>query len=152
MEARLLVAQLAHTDTVVVPALSLESLKDPEARRRLSGPAISLFLKTCDLWDLKVEERMAILGGVSRQTYHNWKAGKVATLTRDQLERISLVLGVLKGLRLVFAEDAHGVRWLKAANEDAVFRGGSPLELMTDGGISGLHEVRRYLDAWRGVK
>ncbi len=147
-----MVAQLAHADVAAAPAFSLESLKDPEARRRLSTPAIALFLRTCDLWDLKVEERMAILGGISRQTYHNWKAGKVAVLTRDQLERISLVLGVLKGLRLVFAEDAHAIRWLKAANEDAIFRGGSPLELMVDGGIGGLHEVRRYLDAWRGVK
>lgn len=147
-----MVAQLAHADVSVAPALSLESLKDPEARRRLSTPAIALFLRTCDLWDLKVEERMAVLGGISRQTYHNWKGGKVATLTRDQLERISLVLGVLKGLRLVFAEDAHAIRWLKAANEDAIFRGGAPLELMVEGGIGGLHEVRRYLDAWRGVK
>ena len=147
-----MVAQLAHADVAVAPALSLEALKDPEARRRLSAPAIALFLRACDLWDLKVEERMAVLGGISRQTYHNWKAGKVAVLTRDQLERISLVLGVLKGLRLVFAEDAHGIRWLKSANEDAIFRGGSPLELMSEGGIGGLHEVRRYLDAWRGVK
>ena len=147
-----MVAQLAHRDVETGPAPSLESLKDPEARRRLSTPAIALFLRTCDLWDLKVEERMAILGGVSRQTYHNWKSGKVAVLTRDQLERISLVLGVLKGLRLVFAEDAHGIRWLKAANEDVIFRGRSPLDLMVDGGIGGLHDVRRYLDAWRGVK
>lgn len=147
-----MVAQLAHVDVEAGVPPNLESLKDPEARRRLSTPAVALFLRTCDLWDLKVEERMAILGGVSRQTYHNWKAGKVAVLTRDQLERISLVLGVLKGLRLVFAEDAHGVRWLRAANEDVTFRGRSPLELMIDGGIGGLHDVRRYLDAWRGVK
>ena len=129
-----------------------DALRDPETRRRLSGPAVSLFLRTCDLWDLKVEERMAILGGVSRQTYHNWKAGKVGALSRDQLERISLVLGVLKGLRLVFAEDAHGVRWLKAVNADAPFRGRAPLELMAEGGMGGLYDVRRYLDAWRGVK
>ena len=63
-----------------------------------------------------------------------------------------LVLGILKGLRLVFADDAAGVRWLKAANQDAPFGGGSPLELMAEGGIGGLHEMRRYLDAWRGVK
>ncbi|MBP6877493.1 MAG: DUF2384 domain-containing protein [Phenylobacterium sp.] len=129
-----------------------DALRDPETRRRLSAPAVALFLRTCDLWDLKVEERMAILGGVSRQTYHNWKSGKVGALSRDQLERISLVLGVLKGLRLVFAEDAQGVRWLKAVNADAPFRGRAPLELMAEGGVSGLYDVRRYLDAWRGVK
>lgn len=147
-----MVAQAAHTDIRPEPAFGPDGLRAPEVRRRLSTPAVALFLRTCDLWDLKVEDRMAILGGISRQTYHNWKAGRVSALSRDQLERISLVLGILKGLRLVFAEDAHGVRWLKAANEDVPFRGGPPLDLMTEGGISGLHEVRRYLDAWRGVK
>jgi len=127
-------------------------LRDPDQRRRLSAPAMALFLRTCDLWDLKVEERMAILGGVSRQTYHNWKSGKVGALGRDQLERISLVLGILKGLRLIFAEDGHGVRWLKAANDEPAFGGRSPLEVMSEDGMSGLFEVRRYLDAWRGVK
>jgi uncharacterized protein (DUF2384 family) len=146
-----LVAQ-AKMDAPAEPALSLDGLRDAETRRRLSAPAVALFLRTCDLWDLKVEERMAILGGVSRQTYHNWKAGKVGALSRDQLERISLVLGVLKGLRLVFAEDVQGIRWLKAANSDVPFRGGAPIDLMVEGGMSGLYDVRRYLDAWRGVK
>ncbi len=144
--------QLVHELTPEDAPLRLEELRDAETRRRLSAPAIALFLRAADLWDLRVEERMAILGGVSRQTYHNWKSGKVATLTRDQIERISLTLGVLKGLRLIFAEDQQGLRWLKSANQDAGFHGRSPLALMTDGGVSGLYEVRRYLDAWRGVK
>lgn len=145
-------AQLARELTQEDAPLGLEGLRDAETRRRLSAPAIALFLRAADLWDLSVEDRMAILGGVSRQTYHNWKSGKVATLTRDQIERISLTLGVLKGLRLIFAEDQQGVRWLKSANQDASFHGRSPLQVMTDGGVSGLYEVRRYLDAWRGVK
>jgi uncharacterized protein (DUF2384 family) len=147
---------VAHpVETTIRPqeiALSLEGLKDAETRRRLSAPAIALFTRAADLWDLKVEDRLALLGGVSRQTYHNWKSGKAASLTRDQLERISLVLGVLKGLRLVFADDQQGLRWLKAANRDVGFEGRSPLQVMTDGGMSGLYDVRRYLDAWRGVK
>ncbi len=136
----------------VEPAIGLDDLRSPETRRRLSAPAITLFLRVCDLWDLRVEDRMAILGGVSRQTYHNWKAGKVGTLSRDQLERISLVLGVLKGLRLVFAEDAQGVRWLTAVNSDPPFRGRTPLDLMADGAMGELYSLRRYLDAWRGVR
>ena len=142
----------AQTKIAEPAAFGLDQLKDPDVRKQLSAPAVALFLKTADLLNLRVEERMALLGGVSRQTYHNWKAGKVASLTRDQLERISLVLGVLKGLRLVFAEDQQGERWLKAANTDLGFGGRAPLEVMTDDGLSGLHQVRRYLDAWRGVK
>lgn len=147
-----MVALKARAKDDVAAALSLEGLKDPEMRRSMSSPAIALFLRTSDLWDLKVEDRMSILGGISRQTYHNWKSGKVATLTRDQLERISLTLGVLKALRLIFAEDQQAAGWLKAANTDAGFGGRPPLEIMADGGVNGLYQVRRYLDAWRGVK
>jgi len=147
-----IVAQAARVDERPETPLSLDGLNGAQARRRLSAPAVTLFVRACDLWDLKVEDRQAILGGISRQTYHNWKSGKAVVLGRDQLERISLVLGILKGLRLVFADDAAGVRWLKAANQDAPFGDRSPLELMAEGGIGGLHEMRRYLDAWRGVK
>jgi antitoxin Xre/MbcA/ParS-like protein len=145
-------AVLSTAETLPDHASGLEALRDPAARRRLSAPAIRLFLRVADLWGLGIDHRRAILGDVSRQTYYNWAKGEVATLTRDQLERISLTLGILKGLRLVFAEDAHGLRWLKAANRDHPFDGAAPLARMTEGGINDLYEVRRYLDAWRGVK
>lgn len=127
-----------------------DALRDPGERRRLSAAAVKLFFRVAELWDLTVEQRRAILGDISRQTYHNWKGGAVATLARDQIERISLVLGILKGLRLVFADETAGLRWLKAANQDLAFGGASPLERMTGGGMNDLYEVRRYLDAWRG--
>ncbi|MFA5503487.1 MAG: antitoxin Xre-like helix-turn-helix domain-containing protein [Phenylobacterium sp.] len=142
----------ATVPVVEAPAFTPADLRDPEARRRVSAPAVRLFLRVCDLWDLKVDERRALLGGVSRQTYHNWKAGQVGALTRDQLERISFTLGILKGMRLVFAEDGHAFRWLKAANADAPFAGRSPLAHMTEGGLAEMADVRCYLDAWRGVK
>ncbi|MGL1287728.1 MbcA/ParS/Xre antitoxin family protein, partial [Vibrio parahaemolyticus] len=69
----------------------------------------------------------------------------------DVLERISLVLGIVKALRLLFASDEAGKRWLRAANTDAPFGGHSPLEHMLRGSIADLYAVRRYLDAWRGV-
>lgn len=118
----------------------------------MSAPALRLFFRTADLWGLTVDQKRAILGDISRQTEHNWRSGDATTLTRDQLERISLVLGVLKGLRLIFVEDQAGIRWLKSANEDHPFNGRAPLDVMTDGGIADLYEVRRYLDAWRGVR
>ena len=142
-------ARAAELDFAAVAHDPLRSAAD---RERLSGPAIRLFLNVADIWNLNVDERRALLGGISRQTYHNWRAASGAALGRDQLERISLVLGILKGLRLVFAEDRDGLRWLRAVNTDAPFRGSAPLALMTEGGIGDLYAVRRYLDAWRGVR
>jgi hypothetical protein len=128
------------------------SLRDPGTREGLSGSAVRLFLKLADLWQLSVDQRRVLLGDISRQTYHNWQNGKVATLSRDQLERVSLLLGLHKGLKLLFVDDAVGQRWLKSVNTDVPFAGKSPLERALLGSINDLFVVRRYIDAWRGVK
>lgn len=145
-------AQFIAPETKGLNSLDPGSLRDPKTRESLSGSAVRLFLKLADLWQLSVEQRRALLGDISRQTYHNWQNGKVATLGRDQLERISLLLGTHKGLKLLFADDAAGLRWLKSANDDVPFAGKAPLDRALLGSINDLYVVRRYIDAWRGVK
>lgn len=137
----------------VISAEAGPSLRAAGDRRRLSGAAMRLFFNTAELLGLTVEQRRAILGDISEATYHNWRRdpGKVV-LTRDQLERVSLLLGILKGARLVFADDTAAFRWLHAPNTDHPFHGRAPVEMMTAGGMIDLYRVRRYLDAWRGVK
>jgi hypothetical protein len=133
-------------------ALDPGSLRDPGMRESLSGSAVRLFLKLADLWQLSVDQRRVLLGDISRQTYHNWQNGKVATLSRDQLERVSLLLGLHKGLKLLFVDDVAAQRWLKSANADVPFAGKTPLERALCGSVNDLFVVRRYVDAWRGVK
>lgn len=138
-----------------VPApevLSLEALGDARQRDKLSGPAVRLFMKLADGWQLNVEQRCRLLGDISKPTYHNWQKGKVGTLSRDQIERISLLLGIHKGLKLLFADEAAGLRWLRSANTDVPFGGKPPLERALAGSVNDLYVVRRYIDAWRGVK
>jgi hypothetical protein len=118
----------------------------------LSSPAVRLFMALAEKWGLSVGERQTLLGGISRQTYHNWQRGKAGKLSRDQLERVSLLLGIHKGLKLLFADDAQGLRWLKSANRDFAFGGMAPLERALKGSIGDLHALRRYIDAWRGIK
>jgi hypothetical protein len=118
----------------------------------LDGPAVGLFVKLAANWGLTGDQCMTLMGGMARQTWQNWKKGKVAALGRDQRDRLSLIFGIQKGLRTVFADDAAGLRWLQGANTDAPFAGKSPLDRMLDGGIDDLFTVRRYLDAWRGVR
>jgi hypothetical protein len=118
----------------------------------MSPTAVRLFMRLSDLWRLAVDQRRALLGDISRPTYHNWQSGKVGTLTRDQLERISLVLGIHKGLKLIFADEASATRWLTSPNKDLPFGGASPLERALRGSIDDLYSVRRYIDAWRGMK
>lgn len=132
--------------------LAPDLLRDPKVRERMSPAAVKLFMRLSDLWRLAVDQRRALLGDISRPTYHNWQKGKVGTLSRDQLERISLVLGIYKGLKLLFADEASAMRWLTSPNRDLPFAGQSPLQRVLKGSIDDLYVVRRYIDAWRGIK
>lgn len=134
------------------PALLVE----PERRREVSSTAFKLFLRVAERWGLDGAQQMALLGDVPRSTFQRWKSrierGEPIELTRDQLERVSLCLGIEKGLKLVFVDADAQLRWLKSINHDVPFHGEAPLQRMTDGGIVGLHATRKYLDAWRGIR
>jgi Protein of unknown function (DUF2384) len=130
----------------------VDALNDASARKSLSASAVRLFLNLAERWKLNVDQRCRLLGDISKPTYHNWQNGKVGVLSRDQMERISLLLGLHKGMALLFADDAAGQRWFKSANTEMVFGGKSPLERALQGSINDLYAVRRYVDAWRGVK
>jgi len=115
----------------------------------LSGPGLRTFFNIAREWGLTVNHQRVLRGGVPPSTYHKWKGGTVGTLSYDQLERISLALGIYKALKLLFADDASGARWLEAANTDLPFAGGSPLDRMLHGSMDDLYAGRRYLDGWR---
>src|SRR4051794_8356988 len=77
---------------------------DPAVRRRMSGPAIRAFLNIARAWGLSVDEQRALLGWPAASTYHKYKAGEVATLSYDTLERLSLVLGIYKALHVLYPD------------------------------------------------
>ena len=131
------------------PVSALRDLTPVEVRR-LGAAGVRTFLSIAEEWQLPVATRRVLLGDIAESTYHKWKQGEIGTLSRDQLERLSLLLGIHKALRLLFPDDATAVRWLKAANTDPDFGGQSPIERMRRGSVDDLYAVRRYLDAWRG--
>lgn len=126
----------------------------PESRRRLSGPGLRGFLAIAERWGLTERERLLVLGLPGRSTYHGWiakaRAGGAITLPLDTLLRISAVLGIHKGLEILFPREGDALAWLRAANAGPVFGGQAPLALVVGGTQDGILQVRRYLDAWRG--
>jgi uncharacterized protein (DUF2384 family) len=156
MSYRITQKMATHTDTgfpTSAPSvLAPDALRDAKVRERMSPAAVRMFLKLADVWKLAVDQRRALLGDISRPTYHNWQGGKIGTLSRDQLERISLVLGIHKGLKLLFADEASANRWFTSPNRDLPFGGRSPLDRALQGSMDDLYTLRRYIDAWRGMK
>lgn len=142
---------LARRPEPQAPNEVLFDLDSASARSRISPAAFRAFDATADYLSLTVPQRCRLLGEIPSSTYHRWAKAGASPLSRDQLERISLLLGIVKGIRLLFANDDAGRRWLTAANQDVPFAGAPPLERMLRGSISDLYTVRRYIDAWRGV-
>lgn len=140
------------SDAVSEFSLPMETLGDRQLSKEISPAALRLFFRLAERWRLSISQQRVLLGSISRQTYYNWRDGKVGVLSRDQLERISLLLGIHSGLKLLFADDASAERWLTGANSDVPFGGSAPLGRMTQGSIDDLYAVRRYIDAWRGMK
>ena len=132
------------------PSADLRVRPEPDARKRLSGPALRTFFRIASAWQLSVVEQRALLGWPAASTYHKYKADGHAALSFDTLTRLSLILGIYKSLQVLYPEPRFADGWIRMPNTNLLFGGTSPLTLMIDGGIDGLYKVRRLLDARRG--
>lgn len=124
---------------------------DPVNRRRLSAPGLRTFLRIADHWGLNEQQRLLILGYPYRSRYISWckqvQQQKQITLNVDVLIRISAVLGIYRGLRVICADEPQAVEWLRTPHKAIVFGGRPPLDLVTCGTQDGLLTVRRFLDS-----
>jgi hypothetical protein len=132
---------------------TVAAVNDAETRERLSGPAIRGFVKLAEVWKLKTEEEIDLLGAsVSRSTLHNWVRGSHATtLNADQLMRISFLIAIYEGLQRIWRRaPVEADAWLRRQRPEAPFRGLMPLQFMREGGVMGLAATRAYVDGITG--
>lgn len=126
------------------------SLADIGARRRLTPAGIDGIVRLADIWKLTAEQACALLGDVSERTWFRMKKGQwPGTLPQDALTRISALVGIFKGLRLIFSENLAD-EWVSLPNTGPLYGGRRPLDVMIEGGIPSLLLVRRHIDALRG--
>ena len=131
-----------------VPAFP-QTFADESDRKRLTPTAIRAMKRVAEHWNLKGHEASALLG-VSPSTWDRMSAAKWdSSLSQDQLTRVSAIVGVFKGLHLLFA-DSMAERWVRLRNRGALFENHTPIEAMIEGGIPVMLDVRRHVDALRG--
>lgn len=139
--------QLATDPTPAAPAANLA---DPGTRRRLTPAAVEGMVRLAGIWHLASAEVCALLGDMSERTWFRAKKGDwPGALSQDALTRISALIGIFKGLRLLFSEPLAD-DWVRLANKGPLYGGRSPLDAMIEGGIPRMLEVRRHIDALRG--
>ena len=116
---------------------------------QMGAAGLRAFGRIAEQWGLSTEEQRQLLGQPPRSTFFAWrKAPAQAALSRDTLERLSLLLGIYKSLQILLPDAAAADAWVKKPN--AAFGGASALALMLGGNIGDLLRVRRWLDAARG--
>jgi hypothetical protein len=128
---------------------SLQTFATEADRARLTPTAITAVKNIAAHWKLKGQEASMLLG-VSPSTWDRMTAGKwESSLSQDQLMRVSAMVGVFKGLHLLFADDMAD-RWIRLRNKGPLFENRTPVEAMIEGGIPTMLDVRRHVDALRG--
>lgn len=145
----------AHPSTArPVPATSplsaVPNLADAATRERLTPSAIEAVARLAEIWQLTGTEACALMGDISERTWYRMKKGTWSgALSHDTLTRISALIGIFKGLRLLFSAPLCD-EWVRLANKGPLYGGRPPLEVMIGGGIPTMLDVRRHIDALRG--
>lgn len=133
-------------------------LKPPRAARisdtAQAGAGLRTFARIVDKWELPSSDAMALLGVDSRSTYYDLlkrarEAREVKGLGKDQLDRLSYLLGIYEAIRVLFphSEESRN-EWVSRANTASLFGGRSPIELMRSSMI-GLYQTFTHLVAAR---
>jgi uncharacterized protein (DUF2384 family) len=138
----------------VVPDLGLDlrkipDLADPATRARLSPAAIVAFFSIVDKWQLRNEDAMAMLGGISHGRYFELKRHRKGLLSQDELTRISLLIGIFKALNILFGQRLAN-QWNSRPNSNPMFNKAPPLQYLNQSGVPAMIGVRRLLDSRRG--
>ncbi|WP_173934773.1 MbcA/ParS/Xre antitoxin family protein [Chelativorans sp. Marseille-P2723] len=120
----------------------------PQITSHEAEAAARAVIRLFEKWNVSDTEARELLGGLAARTYARWKAGEIGRIDRDLATRLSLLMGIHKGLRYLFSDPERGYAWVKKPNRAFGLR--TPVEVMAQGDIFSLARVRSYLDAERG--
>lgn len=119
-------------------------------RQDLSAAGLRTYRNIARAWGL-TDAQAATLLGVAGSTFRRWKAAPArVSLDPNQLERLSLLLGIYKALQVLLPRPDAADTWLKRPNRNPLFNGQRPLDRLLTGHAEDLVTVRRHLDAERG--
>lgn len=142
-------SNLVSLERPPVGGAGLQTFSLEDDRRRFTAAAAKAVIRLSDRWSVSNGEAASLMG-VSESTWDRMKAAKwQGILSQDQLTRASALIGIFKGLHLLFA-DSMADRWPKLPNRGPVFDRKSPVDAMIEGGIPRMIETRQHIDALRG--
>ncbi|MCJ7874165.1 MbcA/ParS/Xre antitoxin family protein [Phaeobacter sp. J2-8] len=116
---------------------------------QVNAIALKAYARIVDAWAFGVKDA-ARLADMSESTWKRArKPGFAGELTKDQLLRLSAVIGIYKSLELYFS-DPLAKSWFTRPNTGPLFGGQRPIDVAIEGGLPQIIAIRTYLDALRG--
>lgn len=113
----------------------------------LAAPALRMFFRLSDEWELSFEECRALLGVSDEANIMRWRRGEAVGVMPEVIQRIAMVLSIYKALHILFPVALQANGWIKSPNKEPLFAGQAALEVMAQPDLSGLHAVLRYLES-----
>jgi uncharacterized protein (DUF2384 family) len=115
----------------------------------MTAVALKAYARVAEAWALGLREAAA-LADMSESTWKRArKPGFTGELTKDQLLRLSALIGIYKALELYFSEPLSRA-WFTRPNTGPLFGGARPVDSAIEGGLPQILAIRTYLDALRG--
>jgi len=120
-----------------------------------AGAGLRTFARIAEQWKIPARDAMALLGVDSRSTYYELlkrarESKEVKGLSRDQLDRLSYLLGVYEAVRVLFPHSQESRdTWVSRPNTATLFAGRPPLEVMRSSMV-GLYQTFAHLATARG--
>ncbi|GBQ11837.1 antitoxin Xre-like helix-turn-helix domain-containing protein [Swaminathania salitolerans] len=125
------------------------ALSLPAPAGDLTSVALKAVNRIMTEWAMPVS-KAAQLCDMSESTWKRArKPGFTGELTRDQMLRLSALIGIYKSLRLYF-DDELALSWIRLPNGGPLFGGSAPVDSLIEYGLPHFLSVRGHLDALRG--
>ena len=113
--------------------------------------AAEVYALVVEAWKLDDSDAERLLD-VDSETWMRIKNGKWSgLLDREQLMRISAIIGLHEALHSYFNEELANC-WVKRPNTGAIFSGCKPLDVMIEGGLPVMIKARNYMGALPGIE
>jgi len=129
--------------------MALAARIDPPPADETYHVALKAYARIAESWGLSLKEA-AGLADMSESTWKRArKPGYAGDLTRDQLLRLSALIGIYKALELYFSAPLAR-SWMTRPNDGPLFGGARPVDSAIEGGLPQIMAIRTYLDALRG--
>lgn len=116
---------------------------------QINAVALEAYARITDAWSLSLKEA----AGLADMSESTWKRAKkpgfTGDLTKDQILRLSAVIGIYKSLQLYFSDPLCNL-WITRPNSGPLFHGAKPIDSLIEGGLPQILAARTYLDALRG--